>query len=63
MEIVRHSVDANNYQYNDDSTLEYVIYSGKGHEFITDRNNRYLTEFIDSIGVDLKQCAKPSYDD
>lgn len=63
MEIVRHSVDANNYQYNDDSSLEYVIYSGKGHEFITDRNNRYLTEFIDSIGVDLKQCAKPSYDD
>lgn len=63
IEIIRHSTDANLRQYTEDNFPEYIIYSGKGHEFITDSNNRYLNEFIDSINIDLKQCAEPSYND
>ena len=62
IEIIRHSIDANLHQYTNDNIPEYIIRSGKGHEFITDSNNKYLKEFTDSINVDLKQCAKPDYD-
>ncbi len=63
IEIIRHSTDASLRQYTEDNFPEYIIHSGKGHEFITDSNNRYLNEFIDSINIDLKQCAEPSYND
>ena len=62
IEIIKHSTDANNYQYQSESMPEYMIHSGKGHEFITDSNNKYLNEFLNSIDVDLTQCAKPNYD-
>ncbi len=62
IEIIRHSVDANNFQYTNDNLPEYIIYSGKGHEFITDSDNKYLKELLTSIDVDLTQCAKANYD-
>ena len=40
-----------------------MIHSGKGHEFITDSDNKYLKELLKSIDVDLYQCAKPNYED
>jgi hypothetical protein len=40
-----------------------MIHSGKGHEFITDSDNKYLKELLTSINVDLTQCAKPNYGD
>ena len=63
IEIIRHSVDANILQYADDNFPEYIIYSGKGHEFITDSDNKYLKELLTSINIDLTQCAKPNYED
>ncbi len=63
IEIIRHSVDANLHQYNNDNFPEYMINSGKWHEFITDSDNKYLEEFLESINVDLNQCAKPKYID
>jgi len=63
IEIIRHSVDANLFQYTNDNLPEYMIYSGKGHEFITDQDNKYLKELLKSINVDLTQCAKPIYED
>ena len=61
IEIIRHSVDANLHQYTNDNLPEYMINSGKGHEFITDSDNKYLKELLESINVDLNQCAKPNY--
>lgn len=61
IEIIRHSVDANLHQYTNDNLPEYMIHSGKGHEFITDSDNKYLKELLESINVDLNQCAKPNY--
>lgn len=63
IEIIRHSVDANLYQYTNDNFPEFMIYSGKGHEFTTDSDNKYLKELLISINVDLTQCAKPNYED
>ena len=61
IEIIRHSIDANNYQYVNDNMPKYIIYSGKGHEFITDDDNKYLKELLKSINVNLSECAKPNY--
>lgn len=63
IEIIRHSVDANIHQYTNESLPEYLISSGKGHEFNTDDDNKYLKELLESINVDLSQCAKPNYGD
>lgn len=63
IEIIRHSVDANLFQYTNENLPEYMIHSGKGHEFITDSDNKYLKELLTSINVDLTQCAKPNYGD
>ena len=63
IEIIRHSVDANLFQYTNDNLPEYMIHSGKGHEFITDSDNKYLIELLTSINVDLTKCAKPKYED
>ena len=63
IEIIRHSIDANLHQYTNDNLPEYMIHSGKGHEFITDSDNKYLKELLKSINVDLYQCAKPNYED
>ena len=61
IEIIRHSVDANLHQYTNDNLPEYMIFSGKGHSFITDSDNKYLKELLESINVDLTECAKPNY--
>lgn len=61
LEIIRHSKDANMYQYNDEYEPYYEIYSGKNHPFITDDNNKYLKEFLTSINVNLNTCATPKY--
>ncbi|MGN1371320.1 MAG: helix-turn-helix domain-containing protein [Candidatus Coprovivens sp.] len=63
IEIIKHSVDANIHQYTNESLPEYLISSGKGHSFITDFDNKYLKEFLESINIDLSQCAKPNYED
>lgn len=63
IEIIRHSVDANLNQYTNDNLPEYMINSGKGHEFNTDADNKYLTDFLKLINVDLNQCAKPNYEE
>lgn len=63
IEIIRHSIDANLHQYTNDNLPEYMIFSGKGHEFITDVDNKYLKELLESINVDLTECAKPNYGD
>lgn len=61
IEIIRHSVDANLHQYTNDNIPEYMIFSGKGHSFITDSDNKYLKELLELINVDLTECAKPNY--
>lgn len=38
-----------------------MIFSGKGHSFITDFDNKYLKELLELINVDLTECAKPKY--
>jgi len=63
IEIIRHSVDANLHQYTNDNLPEYMIFSGKGHNFITDADNKYLKELLVSINVDLTKCASPKYTD
>lgn len=63
IEIIRHSIDANLHQYTNDNLPEYSIFSGKGHSFITDSDNKYLKELLESINVDLTECAKPNYED
>ena len=60
IEIIRHSTDANNLQFTNDDRAEYEIFSGKGHMFVTDNDNKYLKEFLESINVDLTECAKPN---
>ncbi len=61
MQIIKHSVDANNMQFPMDNLPKYEIYSGTWWQFITDDDNKYLTEFLESINVDLNRCAKPDY--
>lgn len=62
LEIIKHSEDANLFQYNSESNFMYEIFSGKNHTFVTDDNNRYLKEFLELINVDLKECAIASYE-
>lgn len=61
IEIIRHSVDANMHQYSNDKLPMYSIFSGKGHSFTTDSDNKYLNDFLKEINIDLKECAKPNY--
>ena len=63
IEIIRHSVDASIHQYTNDNLPEYMIFSGKGHNFNTDGDNKYLNELLESINADLSQCATPNYED
>lgn len=63
IEIIRHSVDANLHQYTNDKLPEYMIFSGKGHSFITESDNKYIKELLESLNIDLTECAKPNYGD
>ena len=61
IEIIRHSTDANNLQFTNDARSEYEIFSGKSHMFVTNGDNKYLKDFLESINIDLTKCAKPNY--
>ena len=61
IQILKHSMDANNMQFSMDNLPKYEIYSGSGYSFITDDDNKYLNEFLESINVDLNKCADPDY--
>ena len=63
IQIIKHSVDANNMQFTNDALPQYDILSGNGYHFITDDDNKYLKEFLKSINVDLDKCAEPNYID
>ena len=41
----------------------YEIFGGNSYPFITDNDNKYLTEFLKQINVDLNTCAQPDYID
>lgn len=57
LEIIKHSVDANNMTFYMNNLPKYEIISGNGHQFITDEDNKYLMKFLDSIDVDIDVCA------
>ena len=38
-------------------------YKNHFSKFITDSDNKYLKELLESINVDLTKCAKPNYVD
>lgn len=63
IQIIKHSTDANNLQFTNDNIPKYEIFGGNGYNFITDDDNKYLTDFLKLINVDLNQCAKPNYGD
>ena len=62
IQIIKHSTDANNLQFTNDNIPKYEIFGGNGYNFITDDDNKYLTDFLKLINVDLNQCAKPNYE-
>ena len=63
IQIIKHSTDANNLQFTNDNRAKYEIFGGNGYNFITDDDNKYLTDFLKLLNVDLNQCAKPNYGD
>jgi hypothetical protein len=63
IQIIKHSTDANNIQFNMENLPSYEIFTGNGYHFITDNDNKYLIEFLKSINVDLNKCAQPDYGD
>ncbi len=62
MEIIRHSSDASNIQFNNENLPDYEIFTGNGYNFVTDNDNRHLIDFLKMIDVDLNKCASPDYD-
>ena len=63
MQIIKHSTDASNMQFSNSNLPKYEIYTGNGYYFITDNDNKYLMEFLNTINVDLNKCAEPDYKD
>lgn len=63
IQIIKHSTDANNLQYNMNNLPIYEIFGGNSYPFITDNDNKYLAEFLKQINVDLNTCAQPDYID
>lgn len=64
IKIIKNSVIADNMQFTNDNMPEYEIYTGKGelvYMLITDKNNKYLKEFLEQIDIDLNACATPDY--
>lgn len=61
MEIIKHSIDANNMTFTNDTIPKYRISSGKGHQFVSNDDNKPLRDFLKSINVDLEKCADPDY--
>ncbi len=62
IDIIRHSRDANLLSFTSDNLPKYDIYGGNGHHFVSDDDNKYLTDFLKSIKVNLDKCATPDYD-
>lgn len=63
IQIIKHSMDANNMQFTNDNLPQYEITAGNGYQFITDDDNKYLADFLKSININLNKCAKPDYID
>lgn len=61
IEIIRHSTDANLHTYITGDFSNYTISSGMGYKFTTDDDNKYLKDFLKSLNINLKKCAKPKY--
>ena len=61
IQIIKHSTDANNLQFTNDSLPKYEIFAGNEYMFITDEDNKYLSEFLKLLNIDLNQCAEPDY--
>lgn len=64
MKIIRNSKNADFMTFTNEERSEYEIYTGNNkyvYMMITDKKNKYLKEFLDSINVDLHTCAKPDY--
>ncbi|MDD6273022.1 MAG: helix-turn-helix domain-containing protein [bacterium] len=61
IEIIKHSIDANNIQFISEYLPKYTITSGKGNLFVTGDDNKYLNEFLKLIDIDLSKCAKAEY--
>lgn len=64
IKIIQNSIIADNMQFTNDNMPEYEIYTGKGelvYMLITDKNNKYLNEFLKQIDIDLHTCATPDY--
>ena len=57
MEIIKHSIDANNIGFTSDNIPKYEIISGNGHMFVSDDNNKYLKDFLSKYNIDLEKCA------
>lgn len=64
IKIIQNSTIADNMQFTNEFFPEYEIYTGNGefvYNLITDKNNKYLNEFLKQIDVDLSTCATPEY--
>lgn len=61
IQIIKHSTDANYLQFTNDNMPDYEIFAGNGYNFVTDNNNKYLTDFLKSINVDINKCAEADY--
>jgi len=64
IKIIQNSIVADNMQYTNDNLPEYEIYTGNGkiaYMLITDGGNKYLSDFLKQIDIDLHNCATPEY--
>ncbi|MGM9878191.1 MAG: helix-turn-helix transcriptional regulator [Bacilli bacterium] len=61
IQIIKHSIDANNIQFISEYSPKYTITSGNGHLFVTGDDNKYLNEFLKLIDINLSKCAKAEY--
>ncbi len=64
IKIINNSIISDEMTFNSYNLPEFEIYTGnvdKLHMMITDSNNKYLKEFLESIDVDLHKCANPDY--
>lgn len=57
IKIIQNSKYASDASFDMDNLPEYIIYTGKGTVFTTDRNNEYLKAFLESINISLDSCA------
>lgn len=61
VKILKNSTNTEDESYDTSVTSEYEIYTGNGEYYVTDSNNKYLEEYLDSIDVNLDVCAEKEY--